>query len=145
MQFTVDISRINPAVRHGFVRSLHHEDRARHALGVIEQARLKKLYDSAAVAGFNTNLGRAQMILSDDQWKRAMQQYGQFCFMDPEFTPWLLKKNEDFRVKDVGTRIQSGWTAATGDKGSGIRDQRSAPIPHPPSPIPHPSSPIPHP
>lgn len=115
MDFTIDLSRMHPEVRGQVIKGLHHADRARHALGLLEQRRLKQLHDAMAVPGvLNTEIGRQQMTLSRDQWIRFMQKYGQRCWADPDFAPWVLKQtqHEDLRVKDVGTRIQSGWTPA---------------------------------
>jgi hypothetical protein len=50
------------------------------------------------------------MVLSLDQYQRAMQRYGQHIFMDPDFSKWLLKKNDDMRVTPKATRIQVGYT-----------------------------------
>lgn len=115
MDFTVNLNRLEPAVAERVIRSLRHEDAARHALGVLEQRRLKQLHDSLAVAGGLNALGgelRQNMVLSRDQWVRFMQVYGQKCWSDPEFAPWVLKQDQhaDLRVKDTATKIQSGYT-----------------------------------
>lgn len=112
MDFTVNLSGVHPDVARGIVTHLRHEDRARHALGLVEQRRLKQAHDQVVGPGFNTNIGRQNMVLSQDQWRRFMQLYGQLCWSDPEFSKWVLKQDQhaDLRVKDVGTRIQSGFT-----------------------------------
>ena len=112
MQFTINLSGVHPEVRNQVIRHVQHEDRARHTLGLIEQARLKKLHDAMAMPGLlNTEIGRQTMVLSRDQWGRFMQKYGEKCWADPDFAPWVLKKSEhaDLRVKDVGTKIQVGY------------------------------------
>ena len=116
MQITLNLSGLHPATRQSLCNGLQHEDRARHALGVLEQLRLKKLIDHAAVPGFNTNIGRTSMCMSPDQVQRAKEIYGERCFADPAFGKFLVKQHPEFGVKDVGTRIQSGWTPATGKK-----------------------------
>jgi hypothetical protein len=117
MDLTVDLSRLHPAVAQGIIGHLQHEDRARHALGLVEQYRLKRLYDEMAVPGMNTRLGRTTMVRSRDQWIRFMQKYGQLCWADPEFSPFVLKHHPDMRVKDVGERIQSGYTGKGDSRG----------------------------
>lgn len=109
MQLTVDLSQMHPEVRGKIIRKLAHEDKARHDLGVIEQLKMKKLHDAAQIGHYKSELGPARMILSQDQWQRAMQKYGQYIFMDPEFSPWLVKKHPDMAVKDIGTKIQVGY------------------------------------
>jgi hypothetical protein len=114
MQLTADLSQLQPEVRNALIRKLSFEDKARHDLGVVEQVRMKRMYDQAGRGLFKDHLGPAQLIMSQDQHQRAMQKYGQFIFMDPDFVPWLLKHNPDMRVKQEGTRIQTGWTPAQG-------------------------------
>jgi hypothetical protein len=109
MQLTADLSQVPPDVRNAVIRKLAHEDKARCDLGVLEQRRMKQMHDRAGIGSYKKEIGPAQMILSQDQWQRAMARYGNLIFMDPEFTPWLLKKNEDMRVRDVGTKIQVGY------------------------------------
>lgn len=116
MQLTADLSGLNPETRQRVVRHLAHEDKARYDLGVIEQRRMAQMYQNLPVGSFKAELGPAQMILSQDQWMRAMQKYGERCWQDPDFTPWLLKKNEDMRVRQSATKIQVGWTAPTATK-----------------------------
>lgn len=113
MDFTVNLSGLDPAVAQRIIKSVRHADRARHALGLLEQRRLKQFHDQMAVPGvLNTGLGRQNMIVSQDQWQRFMQKYGQLCWADPEFAPWVLKQEQhaDLRVKDVPMRVRSGWT-----------------------------------
>lgn len=123
---TVNLANVRPEVRHAVLRNLKHEDAAAYALGVIDQIRLKKFYDLHAVPGMNTDIGRQNMVISHGQRLAAYRKYGQMCFADPEFAPWLLKKDDIFRVKDVGTKIQSGFTGL-GDgnwrPGSGLNPQ----------------------
>lgn len=110
MQFSADLSGLEPQTRQAVIKKLRHEDRARYELGVIEQIRMKRMYDSVVKTGAFNECGPATMILSQDQYQRAMAQHGQLCFMDPNFAPWLLKNNDDMRVKSAGTRIQVGWS-----------------------------------
>lgn len=112
-EFTLDLTGLHPAVAQGVIRGMHFEDRARYAMGLIEQRRLKQLADKMATAGgFNNDVGRMSMVTSEDQAMRIRRKYGQLCFLDPDFGKWLLTKpeGEDMKVKDVGTRIQTGWT-----------------------------------
>lgn len=111
MDLTLDLSGLSPETRLAFQRGLQHEDRARYAVGVTEQLRMKQLADREARAGSNRELGPLRMVMSCDQGDRARREFGPLCFADPEFVPWLLKREEVFRVKETGTRIQSGWTA----------------------------------
>lgn len=115
MQFTTDLSGLAPEVRQQVIRKLQHSDRARYDVGVANQLRLKKFHDQVVQPGAFNEVGPMQMVIGSDQYQRALQTYGQLCFMDPDFVPFLLRKHEDMRVKSVGTRIQSGWTAASGD------------------------------
>lgn len=110
MQFSVNLSHVEPEVRQRIVKGLRHEDKARHDLGVIEQLRLKQLHDQYVTPGFNKEIGRTSMIISPGQYQAAMNTYGQMCFADPDFGKFLLKHHAEFRVKDVGTRVQSGYT-----------------------------------
>lgn len=114
MILTSDLSGLSPAVRAALVRKLQHADRARYELGVVEQTKRKRFHDAVVQPGAFNEVGPAQMIMSQDQHQRAMQKYGQLCFMDADFVKWLLKNNEDMRVKQCGTRIQSGWTPNSG-------------------------------
>ena len=124
MQLTTDLSQLAPEVRSGIVRRLQYEDLARHALGLAEQARLKRLHDAAGLGSYKPELGPAQIILSADQWQRAMQRYGTCCMMDPDFVPWLLKRNDDMRVKQIGTKAQVGWRAPDEKHGKNGREAR---------------------
>jgi hypothetical protein len=124
MQLTADLSQLAPEVRNGIVRRLQHEDLARHALGLADQARMKRLQDTATIGTYKGEIGPPQIILSQDQWQRAMQRYGQLCMMDPDFVPWLLRKNDDMRVKAIGTRAQVGWRAADGKHARNGRNGR---------------------
>ena len=112
MELTVNLSGLHPDVARGVIKGLQHEDKAQHDLGVLEQLRLKKLLDAAAEPGFNTEIGRTLMVLSPEQAQAARRLYGDLCFADPDFSKFLLRQNPEFRVKDVGTKIQSGWTKA---------------------------------
>lgn len=118
MQLSINLAKVHPAVRQSIIKGLQHEDRARHALGVVEQLRMKRMMDQVVQPGFNTEIGRSSMIISEDQYQRAQSLYGELCFADPEFGKWLLKMNPEFCVKDVGTRVQSGWTPASGGQRS---------------------------
>ena len=110
MQLTADLSQLPPEVRNAIIKKLAHEDKARYDLGVIEQRRMAKLMGDAPVGAFKADLGPAQFIMSQDQWQRAMQRYGEKIFLDPDFVPWLQRRNEDMRVKQSATRIQTGYT-----------------------------------
>jgi hypothetical protein len=110
MQLTTDLSLLTPEVRNALVRKLQHADKARYDIGLVEQAQMKQFHDRAGIGSYKQEIGPAQMIMSRDQWQRAMQRYGEKIFMDEQFVPWLLKKNPDMRVKQVGTKIQSGYT-----------------------------------
>lgn len=121
---SINLSNVHPEVRQTIVKGLQHEDRARHALGVIEQLRLKRMMDAAAVPGFNREIGRTSMIISPGQYQAAQRVYGELCFADPDFGKFLLKQNEEMRVKDVGTRVQSGWTPASEVGSSKLADRR---------------------
>lgn len=112
MDFTVDLSGMPPAVANQVIRKIRHSDRARFELDLLEQRKLKQLHDEVVAPGWNTNIGRQTMCITPGQWAAFMKVYGQKCWADPEFAPWVLKQDQhaDFRVKDVGTRIQSGYT-----------------------------------
>jgi len=110
MELTTDLSQLQPDVRHALIRKLQHEDKARFDLGLVEQSRMKRLHDELPQASYRDDVGPAQMILSQDQWQRAMQFYGTQCFQDPDFAKWLLRNNPDMRVKFVSQKIQVGYT-----------------------------------
>lgn len=110
MELSFSLQGLPPGVAHSVIKTVKREDAARYALSVIEQRKLKKLYDQLAQPGFNTDLGRQTMVISQGQWYEAMRLYGQTCFQDADFARFLLKHHDEFRVKDVGTRIQSGYT-----------------------------------
>ena len=110
MQLTADLSGLQPDVRQALIRKLQHEDKARFDVGVIEQRRMAQLYQAAPVGAFKEQLGPAQFVMSQDQWQRAMQRYGQNIFQDPDFIPWLQRNNPDMRVKQSATKIQIGYT-----------------------------------
>lgn len=120
MQLTADLSGLSPTVRDSVIRKLQHEDRARYDIGAADQIRLKRYTEKVVKTGAFNEVGPMQFVMSRDQWQRAMHQYGQMIFMDPDFVPFLLRKNEDMRVKQVGTRIQSGWTPATENAKPGL-------------------------
>lgn len=109
-ELTFNLQGLPPHIAKRVIATIRSEDAAAYALGVIEQRRLKQWYDNAAVAGLNTDIGRQNMVMSHGQRLAAYRQYGQMCFADPDFAPFLLRKHEDYRVKDVGTRVQSGFT-----------------------------------
>lgn len=109
-EFTVNLAALTPELARSVRAGFEFEDVVKYRLGLVEQARLKQLADRLAVPGMNTDLGRHDLVLSRNQWLQCLRRYGTQCFADPEFAPWLKKTNEDFRVKDVGTRIQSGFT-----------------------------------
>lgn len=110
MKLTQDLTGLHPAVAQSVIRHLQHEDRARHVLGQVDQIRLKKLHDQAAVTGMNTNIGPQQLVVAPDQYQRFRDAYGELFWADPDSSKFVWKHHEDMRVKDVGTRIQSGWT-----------------------------------
>jgi hypothetical protein len=108
----MDMSGLPPAVRERVIKNLAHEDAAQHALGQIEQVKMKRLMDQIVQPGCFNECGRQVFMISPDQHQRLMHKYGKLCFMDDDFVKWLLKRpvGEDMKVKDVGTRIQSGYT-----------------------------------
>jgi hypothetical protein len=110
MQLTADLSQLHPEVRRRIVKNVQHEDAAQYALGAVEQAKLKKFYDALAVPGFSKqDIGPLHFVISDDQAARARAAYGELCFMDPDFVTFLKRHHEDMRVREVGTKIQSGY------------------------------------
>jgi hypothetical protein len=112
MQLTADLSQLHPEVRQAIIKNVRHEDTAAYALGAIEQAKLKKFYDAIAVPGFSkSDVGPMHFVISQDQAARCRAIYGDLCFMDPDFVKFLKKHHEDMRVREVGTRIQSGYRA----------------------------------
>ena len=112
MELTLNLSGLHPSTAQAVIKGLRHEDKAKHDLGVLEQIRLKKMMDRLMQPGVNTEVGRVSMVLSPAQRLAATRQYGDLCFADPDFAKFLLKHHPDFRVKDCGTKIQSGYTGA---------------------------------
>jgi len=112
MDFSVDLSGLRPDVANAVIRKIQHEDRARFELERIEQIRTKALLDQVVKPGFNNAMGRQTMFLMPSQAHAFRQLYGQLCWADPDFAPWVLKQDQhaDLRVKDVGTKIQVGYT-----------------------------------
>lgn len=121
MQLTTDLSGLHPETRQQLIKRLAHEDAARYALGAVDQIRLKRYHDAVVKTGAFNEMGPVQMVISQDQYTRAMEKYGPLCFMDPDFVPFLLRKNDDMRVKQAGTRIQSGYTAGMRNAECGMR------------------------
>lgn len=115
MDFSVDLSGLHPEVAHRVIKQMQHEDRARFDLDRLEQLRLKKLHDAMVQPGWNNEIGPQVMCITPGQWAAFMHVYGQRCWADPDFRKWVLKQPEhqDFKVKEVGTRVQSGWTAGS--------------------------------
>jgi hypothetical protein len=107
---TMNLAGLPPSVAHRVMRTIKQEDAAAYALGVLDQIKLKKFYDQMAVPGMNTDIGRQNMVISHGQRLAAYRQYGQKCFADSDFSRFLLKKHPEYQVKDVGTKVQSGWT-----------------------------------
>jgi hypothetical protein len=122
MKLTVDLSGVRMEARQQFLKDMHREDKARYALGLIEQLKLKQRADELAKAKYQGEF-RAVAVLSEDQWKRAMDRYGTMCLSDPDFMPWLLKREEgqDMRVRDPGSKIQVGWRATLNPQPVGKR------------------------
>ena len=112
MDFSVDLSQLPPEVANRAIRKIQHADRAQFELERIEQIRTKQLLDQVVKPGFNNQLGRQSMFIMPSQMHAFRRIYGQMCWADPDFAPWVLKQDQhaDFRVRDVGTRIQSGYT-----------------------------------
>lgn len=109
MDFTVNLSKLPPAAAHAVIKGLQHEDRARYAIGRAEQLRLKRFHDAVPNVALGGEL-RQTLCISEDQWLRLMQRYGQLCLADPDFGKFLYRNHDDFRVPDRPTRIQSGYT-----------------------------------
>jgi len=110
MELSVNLQGLPPQIAHRVIATVKREDAAAYAMGVLEQLKLKRFYDAIAVPGMNTEYTRQTMCLSEGQRREAYRTYGQLCFADPDVARFLLKRHEEYRVKDVGTRIQSGFT-----------------------------------
>jgi hypothetical protein len=125
MELTANLSGLPPAVAQRVIRTLAHEDAAQFALGRVRQARMKRFYDAVIRPGFNTELGPMTANIDENQAIQCRRKYGQLCFADPEFLPWLLKQpdGEGFGVSIVGTRVQSGFTGRGDSRGSGVEDR----------------------
>lgn len=109
MQFTVDLTGLPLDARQRLVKHVVHEDVAQFQLAQIEQAKLKKLYDSIpplARDGVGPLTGICHIGLKN--WLAA--KYGhRTVYSDPDFMPWLQKKHDEFRGRDVRTKIMTGW------------------------------------
>lgn len=112
MDFTVDLSQLPPEVAGRVIRKIQHEDRARFDLELLEQRRAKKFLDRVVRPGFNNELGRQSLFMMPTQVHAFRQLYGQLCWADPDFAPWVARQEQhkDFVVPDVGTKIQIGYT-----------------------------------
>lgn len=107
---THDLSALPPDVRERVVKNLQHEDQARWALARIEQAKMAKLYNENVGPGTTKDgLGPLNMVLTQYFRNQLMHQHGQRCMADPDFRKWLRKNYEAVRVRETGTRVQSGW------------------------------------
>ncbi len=116
MQFTVDLTGLPLHMRERVVKHVVHEDVAQFQLALVEQARLKKLYDEAPVLN-RDGIGPLSAICHVGLKNWLAAKFGQrTVYSDPDFMPWLQKKHEEFRGKDVRTKIQIGYTgrSATG-------------------------------
>lgn len=112
MDFSVDLSQLPPEVANRVIRKIQHADRAQFELERIEQIRTKQWLDRVVVPGWNNQMGRQNMFIMPTQVDAIRRLHGPLCWADPDFAPWVLKQDQhaDFRVRDVGTRIQSGYT-----------------------------------
>lgn len=111
MELTVNLTGLDPAVRHAVVRGIQLEDRAKYLLDLLEQRKAAQYAAAVAAAKYSGEL-RAKAIFSPYQAHLCRKKYGALCFTDPEWMPWALKREEhaDARVKDAGSKIQVGWT-----------------------------------
>ena len=109
MKLSQDLTGLHPAVAQSVIRHLRHEDAARHALGLVEQVKLKQLHDQME-GHCHTDIGRQLVTVSADQYQRFRDAYGDLFWADPESARFVWRHHDDMRVKDTGTRIQSGYT-----------------------------------
>ena len=111
MQFTVNLSGVSPAVRDRVVKNIVHEDVAQYHLACIEQAKMQQMLDQAyAGTGriIETRPGMGPltgiMHVGIRNWLAA--KYGtKTVYSDPDFMPWIQKKEAAFRGRDGKTKI----------------------------------------
>lgn len=116
MQFTVDLSGVSPAVRDRIVKHVQHEDVAAYHLACIEQAKAKQLLDqsyagSGRIIGVKEGIGPMTGIMHVGIRNWLAAKYGtRTVYSDPDFMPWIRKKDEAFRGLDGRSKIGVGWT-----------------------------------
>lgn len=111
MNLTLNLTGLHPETARRVIGNIRHEDRAKHALGLIEQLRLKQLHDQMGAA-CHTDVGRQMIVVSPDQFQRFREAYGDLFWADPDSSKFVWRHHEDMRVKDTGTKIQSGYTGS---------------------------------
>lgn len=109
--FTVTLN-LAPEVRRKLISQVRDAGAVRHHLGLIRQRQMAQLLRNNPHLCTGRGELRQNMILDDTQWQAFMEVYGQRCWSDPDFRPWLQKQDahRDLFVPDKGTKIQSGYT-----------------------------------
>lgn len=115
MQLTCDLSGLHPQVRRRIIQTCEREDCAQQAIAWAEQSRLAKFYQDAAVVGTTkSGIGPMTGVIHVALKQLLAAHYGHATvYQDPDFMKFILKKHEAFRVPEVGTRIQSGYTGGS--------------------------------
>lgn len=109
---THDLSRLPLDTRQRIVKRLQDEDCARRALAEVEQAKVKRFYDDNVSPGTTkSGFGPVSAAIVPYFQGYLRRKYGDTCFQDDDFFKWVLKQEERFRVREVGTKVQVGYSA----------------------------------
>lgn len=110
---TCNLSQLDPAVRERVLKHLQHEDAAAYALARVEQAKISKFYQENVRAGTTKNgIGPLNFVIHPYLRNQLSAEYGPSIWQDVAFVEWLKKHHDCFRVPEVGTKIQVGYTGA---------------------------------
>jgi hypothetical protein len=116
MQLTCDLSGLAPEVRRQIIHNCEREDLAQQAIAWSEQARITKFYQDAAVVGTTKeSVGPMTSVMHIALKQLLAAHYGhQTVYQDPDFMKFIMKKHDCFRVREMPTRIQSGYGGLRG-------------------------------
>jgi hypothetical protein len=110
--FTIDLTGLPLATREAIRTQLGNEDAAKMALAATRQAKIAQMYNQAVGPGTTKDGFGPLSMAVDPYWKAYFRRkHGDQCWADPEWVEWIKRKEEAFRVRETGTRIQVGYTA----------------------------------
>lgn len=111
MHFTADLTHLPLETRRRVVEKLGDQNAAQLALAKVRQAKIAKMYNDAVAPGTTVDgIGPVSLAIDPYFVSYFRIQYGNGIFNDPDFEKYLKKRGEEFRIRETGTRIQSGYT-----------------------------------